>query len=301
MVADTFSSMLGSKPVGQCDAGRQCVETARPMPYPVCQTEMNHATAGPFTPPAPPTRTPTGTWVREVGPIVYVVKIDSDRLSVTATTAEESLNGPIITQGLVLTADYHLSRDGSTAVGLITSVDLTILNGEVLCFPSLQGLSQELNYFQETMTDQPIALILRMHGDELTIGKVRMPDVNRSHGMWSPMTVIGGRYTNAGNKPLPKAKVTKPNSIVSFPMPAIETGRTTSAATYVPIHSGTPATGAYAAGSTNGPVPAVLPAGSVPQRVVKPGDSVPAFIPAGPLAEARPTPMSIPTAPRIAK
>jgi hypothetical protein len=277
MMADTFASMLRTKPVSLCDAGSQCAEMARPMTHSVCQTEMNHSTAGPLTPPAPPTRTTIGTWVREVGPIVYVVKIDSDRLSVSATTAEESLKGPIITTGLILTADYHLSRDGSAAVGLITSVDLHILNGEALCDPSLRGMSDELNYFQKTMADQPIALSLRMHGDELVIGNVRIPDVNPAHGMWSPMTVIAGRYANAGNNPLPKPKVVKWYSTVSVPMPFTRSVQTTSAPAYIPVPTAIPA---YATGSTGGIVPAVPPVTSVPQHSAKQGNTVPTPIPA---------------------
>ncbi|HUR53782.1 MAG TPA: hypothetical protein VMZ71_06605, partial [Gemmataceae bacterium] len=87
----------------------------------------------PPPPPLPPTVTPlrpagsapTGTWYREVGAMMYTVVVKDNHVTITSKMALE-LDGKVVTQGVVLTGDYHVSRDGSNLVGLVTSVDAAI-------------------------------------------------------------------------------------------------------------------------------------------------------------------------------
>jgi hypothetical protein len=152
----------------------------------------------------------TGTWVREVGPVVYVVKIAPDHLTITATGASEIEDGTTTTEGMILTADYHLSRDGTTLVGLITSVD-AIFGGDVpenIQVPHLDELAR----LQKAYGDKPFALSVRAYGDSLVIGNVRLPQAEESRVDRSPLSILGGRYRNAGDKMLPKPKPMKPGA-----------------------------------------------------------------------------------------
>ena len=67
-----------------------------------------------------------GTWYREFGPRMCVIKIAADHLTLGFVEAEEMEDGKTTASGVVVTADYHLMRDGTTAVGIITSVDAQI-------------------------------------------------------------------------------------------------------------------------------------------------------------------------------
>lgn len=178
-------------------------------------------------PPAPPqpgqiTRPIIGTWVREVGPVVYVVKIAPDHLTITASAACELDCGKIASEGIVLMADYHLARDGSTLVGLITGVD-AVLDGPVPDDGALPQMGEELARIQKGMADKPFALGVRVYGDALVIGNVRLPEVDGPRGGWSPMAVLGGRYAAAGDRALPKPKPMKVGGPrQACPVPSIE-------------------------------------------------------------------------------
>jgi hypothetical protein len=162
----------------------------------------------------------TGTWVREVGPVVYVVKVAPDHLTITALTAAEMEDGKAATDGIILTADYHFTRDGSTLVGLVTGVD-AILDGSVTDGIHMQHLQGELSAMQKCYTDKPFAMSVRVYGDSLVIGNVRLPQADGPPGHDSPLSIIGGRYKNATDKPLPKPKAMKHNPNALPPGPPI--------------------------------------------------------------------------------
>jgi hypothetical protein len=212
MMADVFGQMIGAK-------SPPAYLPPPPMPPVAVQT------LGYVIPPVPegacppcplPTSTRpsvTGTWVREVGPVVYVVKIAPDHLTISVTAATEVGGGKLMTQELVLAADYHLSRDGTTLVGLITGVDSTV-NGELTgdSHADLQALQEELSQLQKGYTDKPYAMTVRVYGDSLVIGNVRLPQAKDVQDSDTPLGIIGGRYRNVGDKMFPKPKPTRVNA-----------------------------------------------------------------------------------------
>lgn len=214
-MVDIFGQMMnGNQPLAAA-----VVPPAPSVPCPVqpaCAMPPMTQVVPPFAAAMPVTRTgPVGTWVRVVGPVVYVIQIAPDHMTVTATSALEDENGKILTEGMILTADYHLMRDGTTMVGLITSLDARV-DGDSLTAANLGDIAEELSCLQKAVTDKPFAMSVRVYGDALAIGNVRLPEVESSD-CWDPMTVLGGRYTAAGEKPLPKPRAAK--APLPLPMP----------------------------------------------------------------------------------
>jgi hypothetical protein len=145
------------------------------------------------------------TWVREIGAKRCVIKLAADHFTATVSEAHET-DGKAVTSHLTFTADYHLTRDGVTAIGLVTSVDATC-DGD-LTTGAADGMEQWLGEIRRALEDKPIALTMRTYGDALVIGNVRMPAIG---GLLEgePSTYIGGRYRTAGDKPLPALKAVK--------------------------------------------------------------------------------------------
>ena len=206
---DTIVNVLGQMMNGN-QSPAVAVVPAQPVPCPVqpgCAAPYMGLVLPPCAAAMPlPKVGPVGTWVRVVGPMVYVIQIAPDHMTITATSAEEDENGKVLTAGCILTADYHTMRDGTTLVGLITSLDARI-DGDLTAPVDFGGFAEELSQLQKAVTDQPFAMSVRVYGDALVIGNVRLPEVESES--WDPMTVLGGRYTAAGDKPLPKPKVAK--------------------------------------------------------------------------------------------
>jgi hypothetical protein len=243
-------------------------------PPPVAETTMVRVpppAAPAVCPPCPPCPLPTttrpsvvGTWVREVGPVVYVVKVEPDHLTITAAAAAEVEGGKVVSEGLVITADYHLGRDGATLVGLVTGVDAT-LDGPLPEGANFENLGHELERVQKALTDQPIAMTVRVYGDVLVIGNVRLPQVEGHPGSLSPVAVLGGRY-----KALPDGKA------LPKPRPA---------KVYVPRDSG----GLPMANPPHATPPIQQPPGAVP-----PGDLIPPTSVPPPAPTAPPPPVDTP-------
>lgn len=147
-----------------------------------------------------------GTWCRDVAGKQCVVKVLADHLTLTVSEAHEE-GGKVTTANLVLTADYHLTRDGLTAVGLITGVDVS-LDGD---FPQedTKPFFDMLTDLQKALEDKPFALTFRTYGDALVIGNVRMPEVSDRVDV-QPAGYMAGRFKAAGDK-LPKPKPMKPS------------------------------------------------------------------------------------------
>jgi hypothetical protein len=148
-----------------------------------------------------------GTWVRVVGPTVYVIRIAPDHMTITSMSATEISDDKVVTESAILTVDYHLMRDGTTAIGLITCFDARI-DGDLPGDADYDGIVGELNKLQKALADKPFAMTIRVYGDALVIGNVRLPETEATE-TWAPMTVLGGRYTAVGDKCLPKPKVMK--------------------------------------------------------------------------------------------
>ncbi len=143
-------------------------------------------------------------WYRDVAGKQCAVKISPDHLTLTVSEAQEE-NGKVSVASLVITADYHMTRDGITAVGLITSVDVNF-EGE---FPQedTKPFFEMLNELQKALEDKPFALTIRAYDDALVIGNVRMPTVSDKMEV-QPAVYMAGRYKSAGDK-LPKPKAIK--------------------------------------------------------------------------------------------
>ena len=214
MMADVFGQMIGLQPPQYCPPPPCPAQMMMPpcgvMPsvyVPVPQAATAPTPMQQLSTPGTLQRSLIGTWYRELGSKQCVIKIAPDHFTMTITEANEIEDGKTVTASIVLTADYHLTRDGTTAVGLITSVDLKF-EGDVPDEVSRETLGV-LAGFQKSLEEKPFALSIRVYGDALVIGNVRMPEVPEDHLDVQPATLIGGRYKNAGNKPLPKLKVTK--------------------------------------------------------------------------------------------
>ena len=158
-----------------------------------------------------------GTWVRMIGSKQCVVKVEADHLTITVSEAHE-FDGQTVTGHLTFTADYHTTRDGLTAVGLLTSVDVKF-DGD-LPEDDTQAMLEKIGELQKALEEKPFAMTFRRYGETLVIGNVRMPDAgDRMEAQ--PGTYIGGRYASVGDKPLPKLKVVKaPEPKVLPPIPA---------------------------------------------------------------------------------
>ncbi len=193
MMADAFGQMLNTQPSPVQPAGAMALPDRAMAPCPL-----------------PPSARPslTGTWVREVGPIVYVITITPTHLTVTATAACEIDGEKIVTEGVVITADYHIMQDGSAMVGLITSAD-AVIDGPITPDTNLLELKETIANLQKSLTDKPFALGVRVYGDTLVIGNVRLPEF-KSQSPWCPLSTLGGRYTAHTDKALPKPKAMKP-------------------------------------------------------------------------------------------
>ncbi len=252
MMADVFGQMVGQSggrcvapPVQTCPVQPAGMMLPAPsaMPMPV-------ASSTPFSP-------MVGTWYREFGPRMCVVKIASDHLTLSFTESEEVENGKTAASGVTVTCDYHLSRDGVTAVGLITSVD-ALLEGD-LPADAARELLGFVAAFQKACEEKPFALTLRPYGDSLVVGNVRMPEL-RDHTEIQPSSMFGGRFKNAGNKPVPKAKPMKELMHGTQRLPASTSGKTgpvtpIGSGVAYPTPTGAAAIPAAGTSSTTTPVP----------------------------------------------
>jgi hypothetical protein len=153
------------------------------------------------TPPKPGI---TGTWYRDVGPKRCVIQVLPDHMVLCVSESRE-VGGKPVTANLTFTMDYHLTRDNATAVGLITSVDMTF-DGD-MPEGELDGLLESFSEFRKALEDKPFAMTCRLYGDSLVIGNVRMPVWKENPEQ--PSAYISGRYTSAADKPLPKLKAIK--------------------------------------------------------------------------------------------
>ncbi len=159
------------------------------------------------TPAAAPAKSGiVGTWYRDIGGSRSVVKVATDHLTATITTMQE-VDDRTVAVDMVITADYQLMRDGTTAVGLITSVDVRF--DDTLPPDELDEVTKALGEIRKAAEDKSFALSIRLAGDALVIGNVRLPHLGDSPAI-DPAPYIGGRYTSAGDKPLPKLKAAKP-------------------------------------------------------------------------------------------
>ncbi|MBA4063859.1 MAG: hypothetical protein C0501_09130 [Isosphaera sp.] len=209
MMADALARMAG---VAQAPAVRPAVGCAVPDPVLVPAPAAVGGCCVPVSAPraAAAVEKPglVGTWVREVGPVVYVLKVAPDHLTITVTAATEGDDKTVSTEGMVLTADYHLARDGATLVGLITGMDAA-LDGQLPDGFDLPRFGEEVARLQKALTDKPFALTARRYGDALVVGNVRLPEVADGPGTWCPLGMLGGRYAETTGKALPKPKAVK--------------------------------------------------------------------------------------------
>lgn len=215
VMADEFGRMLGAR--------QPC-----PLPTPIRTAGHSVPSGSPMLPPCPlpasAKPTITGTWVREVGPLVYVMKFAPDHVTITVHSALEMEDGKVCTEGILLTADYHLTRDGTTVVGLITGVD-ALIDGPLP--EGADAYGDDLSRVQKVLADKPMAMNVRVYGETLVIGNVRLPEVEGMRGACYPLTMLGGRYTPAGDKEIPKPRAIKvgtprayPTSPYAVPAPA---------------------------------------------------------------------------------
>lgn len=188
----------------------------------------------------------TGTWTRELAGVVYVVKVAPDHVTITASSSVELFDGTTHTEGVVITADYHLARDGTTIVGLVTSVD-AVIEGESKPSIGDQTAGDSLPELQKSLVDKPFAFSVRYYGDVMAVGNVRFPAIDGAQGAAQVLAVLGGRYTSVGDRPVPKPRAAKPpvlRDILPVPLTA------NPPSVYIP-----PQTGIVQASATSQPQP----------------------------------------------
>ncbi|WP_439629217.1 hypothetical protein [Gemmata sp.] len=240
-LSQTFGEML-NPPLGPA-----ACPTLAPCPVrPAAMSVPAQPTVAPCPLPAACAKTcVTGTWVRELAGMVYVVKVAPDHVTITASSSVELPDGTTHTEGVVVTADYHLTRDGTTVVGLITSVD-ALIEGSAPFDPEMPP-GDDLALLQKSLVDKPLAFTVRQYGDVLAIGNVRLPAVEGARGVAYALSVVGGRYTSNGDKPVPKPRAAKPPVLRDI-LPVPLTANPPSA--YIP-----PQTGIVQASGTSLPLP----------------------------------------------
>jgi len=139
-----------------------------------------------------------GTWHREMGSSRCTIKIDHDHMTITVSQTGDK-DGKRIGTHLTLIADYHIARDGHTAVGLITSVDAKLDGASDDESAEVMNSVAEL---QKALEEKPFAMTCRRYGDALVIGNLRLPGTDPY-----PANLIGGRYTSG--EPNAATKTTK--------------------------------------------------------------------------------------------
>jgi hypothetical protein len=166
--------------------------------------------------PAPVKPGIVGTWYREIGPMMCILKIEADHLTITAY-ATGLLDDKEAKEGAVITADYHLMRNGTTVVGLVTGFDWLIEGDVSELGELLETLSGEGAGKIQKVVDLPFAFNVRVYGDVLMVGNVKAPALGDESK--EAATVFAGRYKSAGDKPVPKPKpINKGN--VELPKPS---------------------------------------------------------------------------------
>ncbi len=222
MANDAFNQLLQQSGVTQT-ADTRLVPLTRvtPIPPPVATPLPVHAPILLTTPaPAPMTAKPThiGKWYREVGSVLYTIDIQSEHIVVTMTIIAVE-NGKTLKQELLVTGDYHMSRDGNTLVGLITGLDATLEGNALDDITKLQDatrMSEEIGKIRKAIVDQPFAVGVRVYGDSLMVGTVKGPILPNSESNLPEL--FGGRYKNANGKPVPTPKpMTAKNERVPAP------------------------------------------------------------------------------------
>lgn len=243
-----------------------CPDPAFPLPRELAALE-----ATPVSPAVAAKPKHAGTWVREVGSKRCVLKVTADHFTLTVSEAHEVEGGKTVTAHLTFTVEYHLARDGVTAVGLVTGVDVKF-DGD-LPDGDAETMMRKTGEIQKMLEDMPLAATLRVYSDALVVGSVRMPTAN---GLMEsePTAYLNGRYRSVTEKALPPLKAVK-----VAPKPAV---------VGLP---GTPPGGYYAAPvSTYGDL---LP----PQQLVRPlpPGTGPAPLPPLPAVEYAPLTPIVPT------
>ncbi len=149
-----------------------------------------------------------GTWYRQLSGCQCVITLADGQMTITQSFPETSVDGECVLTQLIITADYHLTRDGTTIVGLISGVDLTF-DGPLssAAIRELQDTFQKLAEIKAQIEEKPFAMACRTSDNTLMIGNIRLPSSSFWHEV-APASFIGGRYTNAGGQPVPNLKPT---------------------------------------------------------------------------------------------
>ena len=247
-------------------------DPAFPLPRELASQEVEAVSPARAAAPAPKPGF-VGTWCREVAGKQCVVKVMADHLTLTVSEAHDE-GGTVTIANLVLTADYHLTRDGHTAVGLITGVDVSF-DGD---FPQedTKPFFDMLTDLQKALEDKPFALTFRTYGDALVIGNVRMPEASDRVEV-QPAGYMAGRFKAAGDKlPKPKPMKAKPITPNGYDTPTGTPGLVLPPGSAYPHRPSTPPTpGGDTLPPQTIPLPGVVvPSGAtVPQMPppVKPG------------------------------
>ncbi|MBY0514061.1 MAG: hypothetical protein K2P78_09145 [Gemmataceae bacterium] len=110
--------------------------------------------------------------------------------------------------GIVVTADYYVTRDGSGLVGVVTGMDV-VLDGACATEPEMLKAVEDLGKAQKCLVGQPFCCTFRIHDDTLMVGDLRLAVAKDSPFGGDEVAMIAGRYKAAGPNGVPKAKPMK--------------------------------------------------------------------------------------------
>jgi hypothetical protein len=132
---------------------------------------------------------------------LFTVEIEANHIVVTGMMVAIE-KGKTLKQEIVVTGDYHLSRDGTTLVGLITGVDVTF-EGD-FNEGHFNEFAEQLAKIRKEYVDQPFAFGTRVYGESMMIGNLRGLNADAKDNFVSQF--FAGRYKNSNGKPFPAPK-----------------------------------------------------------------------------------------------
>lgn len=183
--------------ISPCASRRQTIETPAPVPF----LAGAHGSQLPASPVTNPTGTPTegivGNWYCTRGRVISSLQITPNYVTISVTEIVQTDDNRSIKHGLTLVAEYQLTRNGTTAVGLITGVDMQCEGASAA--KQKPDLLRGLQALQKVIDDKPFAFNVRVYGNRLVVNNVRLPDLPPDEFDLPLAALISGQYTRIGN------------------------------------------------------------------------------------------------------
>lgn len=138
------------------------------------------------------TGTILGCWKREVGQWRCEIHITPQHITLSLHEQDRTVHGKLMNCSLRVFAEYQFSRNGVTAIGLITGVDLQVKGDAMNTFTNF-GL------LPDAFEEQPFAMNLRLQGEQLIVNQVRLPHMSDNQCGALLMRLLSGQYSKANH------------------------------------------------------------------------------------------------------